>query len=173
MLRRSGVLAHCLLRLKPVHYRLARICCCLGWPSASASKFGAGKRRNALVIVRQASPPSLHFSQVATRFAVCAAPCILGQFATIICNGVEALWLGIVQGLGRTLLVILHAQRATGDARYSLLAGSASMLVMLAGRSWLLGVYFGFGLMMSGLLISLTNVSVDSLCAGAMRTTVG
>ena len=134
---------------------------------------GASKRRNALVIVRQASPPSLHFSQVATLFAVCAAPCIIGQFASIICNGVEALWLGIVQGLGRTLLVILHAQRATGDAHYPLLAGSASMLVMLAGRSWLLGVYFGFGLMMSGLPISLTNVSVDSLCAGAMRPTVG
>jgi len=48
---------------------------------------------------------------------------------------------------GRTFnLVVINALRAAGDARYPVLAGAASMLLVLAGGSWLLGSHLGLGL---------------------------
>ena len=43
-------------------------------------------------------------------------------------------------------LEVINALRAAGDARYPLYAGVVSMVVVLAGGSWLLGQYFGLGL---------------------------
>ncbi|RZL35054.1 MAG: MATE family efflux transporter, partial [Rubrivivax sp.] len=43
-------------------------------------------------------------------------------------------------------MVVINALRATGDARYPVVAGAASMAVVLAGGSWFLGVYMGWGL---------------------------
>ena len=48
---------------------------------------------------------------------------------------------------GRTFnLVLVNALRAAGDARYPLVAGAASMVIVLAGGSWLLGQQLGLGL---------------------------
>ena len=42
---------------------------------------------------------------------------------------------------GRTFnLIVINALRATGDARYPVVVGAGSMLLVLAGGSWLLGV---------------------------------
>jgi Na+-driven multidrug efflux pump len=43
-------------------------------------------------------------------------------------------------------VVVINALRATGDARFPVLAGALSMLLVMAGGSWLLGVHFRFGL---------------------------
>ena len=57
------------------------------------------------------------------------------------------LWWTVLLEPGRTFnLVVINALRATGDARYPVLAGAASMLIVLAGGSWLLGSHLGLGL---------------------------
>jgi Na+-driven multidrug efflux pump len=43
-------------------------------------------------------------------------------------------------------LIVINALRATGDARFPVVAGVASMIFIMAGGAWLLGVYFGLGL---------------------------
>jgi Na+-driven multidrug efflux pump len=66
--------------------------------------------------------------------------------AEIISKGITLLWLTVILELGRTFnLVVINALRATGDARYPVLAGSTSMLIVLAGGSWLLGIYSTWG----------------------------
>jgi putative MATE family efflux protein len=111
---------------------------------------GARKLRDAQHLVRRALALSLAVSLAATLFAVLIAPWALRQFtsdADIISNGMTLLWMSMVLELGRTFnLVVINALRATGDARYPVLAGSTSMVIVLAGGSWLLGVYFGMGL---------------------------
>jgi len=48
---------------------------------------------------------------------------------------------------GRTCnIVVINALRATGDARFPVMVGAVSMLVVMAGGSWLLGVHLGWGL---------------------------
>ena len=48
---------------------------------------------------------------------------------------------------GRTFnLVVINALLAAGDARYAVLAGTASMVLVLGSDSWLLGVEMGLGL---------------------------
>ena len=48
---------------------------------------------------------------------------------------------------GRTCnIVIINALRATGDARFPVVVGAFSMLLVMAGGSWLLGVHFELGL---------------------------
>ena len=48
---------------------------------------------------------------------------------------------------GRALnLIVINALRATGDASFPVAAGAASMVLVMAGGSWLLGVYFELGL---------------------------
>jgi Na+-driven multidrug efflux pump len=42
--------------------------------------------------------------------------------------------------------VVINALRATGDARYPVAAGVLSMIVVMAGGAWLLGVHWGLGL---------------------------
>ncbi len=111
---------------------------------------GARKLRDAQHLVRRALGLSLVISLIVTLLAAFAAPWILRQFTSdsaIINKGATLLWLTIFLELGRTFnLVVINALRATGDARYPVLAGSASMLLVLAGGSWLLGIYFGLGL---------------------------
>ena len=111
---------------------------------------GARKLRDAQHLVRAALLVSLTVSLLVALFAVLVAPIGLRQFtsdAAIISKGVTLLWISIILELGRTFnLVVINALRAAGDARYPVLAGSASMLFVLAGGSWLLGVYFGMGL---------------------------
>jgi Na+-driven multidrug efflux pump len=57
------------------------------------------------------------------------------------------LWCCLLLEPGRTFnLVVINALRAAGDARYPVMAGAASMLIVLAGGSWLLGVKLELGL---------------------------
>ena len=57
------------------------------------------------------------------------------------------LWLTVLLEPGRTFnLVVINALRATGDARFPVAAGALSMIVVLAGGSWWLGVHLGYGL---------------------------
>jgi putative MATE family efflux protein len=57
------------------------------------------------------------------------------------------LWIAVLLEPGRALnLIVINALRATGDARFPVVAGIASMIFVMAGGAWLLGVYFGMGL---------------------------
>lgn len=86
---------------------------------------------------------------VAGSFAL-AGPWLLAQFTSdpqIIALGCTLLWWTVLLEPGRTFnLVVINALRATGDARYPVLAGAASMAVVLAGGSWFLGIHLGWGL---------------------------
>ncbi len=57
------------------------------------------------------------------------------------------LWITVLLEPGRTFnLVVINALRATGDARFPVAAGAVSMLFVMAGGAWLLGVHWGLGL---------------------------
>jgi putative MATE family efflux protein len=111
---------------------------------------GARKLRDAQVLVRRALALSMIVSLAVAVLAALAAPWTLRQFTNdtaVINQGVTLMWLTVLLELGRPFnLVVINALRATGDARYPVVAGSASMLIVLAGGSWLLGIYFGMGL---------------------------
>jgi putative MATE family efflux protein len=56
-------------------------------------------------------------------------------------------WITVLLEPGRTCnIVLINALRATGDARFPVMVGAVSMLLVMAGGSWLLGVYYGLGL---------------------------
>jgi len=86
---------------------------------------------------------------VAGSFAL-AGPWLLRFFTqdpVIIATGCTLLWLTVLLEPGRTFnLVVINALRAAGDARYPVIVGSGSMLLVLAGGSWLLGQQLGLGL---------------------------
>ncbi len=79
-----------------------------------------------------------------------AGPWLMGMFtadAQIIATGATLLWLTIALETGRSFnLVLVNALRAAGDARFSVVAGAASFLLVMAGGSWLLGAHLGWGL---------------------------
>ena len=57
------------------------------------------------------------------------------------------LWITVLLEPGRTFnLIVINALRATGDARFPVAAGVLSMIFIMAGGAWLLGVHFGLGL---------------------------
>lgn len=75
---------------------------------------------------------------------------LLAQFTqnpAIIANGALLLWITVVIEPGRTLNLVMNAAlRATGDARYPVVAGAGSLVLVLGAGSWLLAVYFKLGL---------------------------
>ncbi|PTT83761.1 MATE family efflux transporter, partial [Pelomonas sp. HMWF004] len=106
---------------------------------------GAGQLHAAHKLVRKSL--ALGFGVaflVAGSFAL-AGPWLLGQFTSdpaIISLGCTLLWWTVLLEPGRTFnLVVINALRATGDARYPVAAGAASMAIVLAGGSWFLGVH--------------------------------
>ncbi|KQV87147.1 MATE family efflux transporter [Massilia sp. Root351] len=111
---------------------------------------GAGELREAHGLVRGALARGLVISAVISGSVALAGPWLLGCFTqdpVIIENGSALLWIAVLLELGRTFnLVVINALRAAGDARYPVAAGAASMAIVLAGGSWLLGIYFGLGL---------------------------
>jgi putative MATE family efflux protein len=111
---------------------------------------GAGELREAHGLVRGALARGLVISGVISGGVALAGPWLLGCFTqdpVIIRNGAVLLWIAVLMELGRTFnLVVINALRAAGDARFPVAAGAASMAVVLAGGSWLLGIHFGFGL---------------------------
>ncbi|CAN7268839.1 MATE family efflux transporter [Pseudoduganella sp. LjRoot289] len=111
---------------------------------------GAGELRAAHGLVRGALGRGLVVSGVISGGVALAGPWLLGFFTQdpgIIASGSRLLWLAVLLEVGRTFnLVVINALRAAGDARYPVAAGAASMAIVLAGGSWLLGIHFGLGL---------------------------
>jgi putative MATE family efflux protein len=69
------------------------------------------------------------------------------QDPDIIAEAGTLLWITVLLEPGRTCnIVVINALRATGDARFPVMVGAVSMLVVMAGGSWLLGVHYGLGL---------------------------
>ncbi len=111
---------------------------------------GAGHLREASRLVRRTLLWGLAVSVVGATAAAVAGPWLLQQFtgdARIIAVGSVLLWWTVLLEPGRTFnLVVINALRAAGDARYPVIAGAASMVLVLGGGSWLLGIYFDLGL---------------------------
>ncbi len=69
------------------------------------------------------------------------------QDPAIIAKAGTLLWITVLLEPGRTCnVVVINALRATGDARFPVMVGAVSMLLVMAGGSWLLGVHYGLGL---------------------------
>lgn len=111
---------------------------------------GAGRLHDAHRLVRRALVWGLGASLAVATLVALAAPWLLGHFTQdrqILATGAVLAWWSVLLEPGRTFnLVVINALRATGDSRYPVLAGAASMLVVLAGGSWWLGVHLGCGL---------------------------
>jgi len=111
---------------------------------------GAGRLHDAHRLVRRALLAGIAFSIAATGASALLAPWTLQLFTAdtaIIGEGIMLLWCTVLLEPGRAFnLVVINALRAAGDARFPFFAGAISMLVVLAGGSWLLGIHFGLGL---------------------------
>lgn len=111
---------------------------------------GAGELHAAHKLVRKSLILGFVVAFVVAGSFALAGPWLLAQFTSdpqIIALGCTLLWWTVLLEPGRTFnLVVINALRATGDARYPVLAGAASMAVVLAGGSWFLGVHLGWGL---------------------------
>ncbi|MBI5256255.1 MAG: MATE family efflux transporter [Burkholderiales bacterium] len=111
---------------------------------------GAGRLHDAHRLVRRALAWGLGVSLAVALATALAGPVLLRLFtqdAQIIAAGSTLLWITVLLEPGRTFnLVVINALRATGDARYPVVAGAGSQVLVLAGGSWLLGLHFGWGL---------------------------
>jgi Na+-driven multidrug efflux pump len=111
---------------------------------------GAGQLHAAHRVVRRALARGLLVSVGVATVAALLGPNVLRLFTqdeATVRNATVLLWLTVLLEPGRTFnLVVINALRAAGDARYPVRVGAVSMLVVLAGGSWLLGSYFGLGL---------------------------
>ncbi len=111
---------------------------------------GAGRLHDANRLVRRALTLGVAVALLVAGAAALAGPWLLRLFTQdpqIIATGALLLWWAVLIEPGRTFnLVVINALRATGDARYPVLAGALSMLIVLAGGSWLLGKVFDLGL---------------------------
>ena len=111
---------------------------------------GAGRLHEAHTLVRRALARGLAVSVTVAALAALAGPWLLRLFTLdehIIHSATVLLWLTVLLEPGRTFnLVVINALRAAGDARYPVVAGAASMGLVLAGGSWLLGSVCGLGL---------------------------
>jgi Na+-driven multidrug efflux pump len=111
---------------------------------------GAGDLHAAHRLVRRALAAGLVTSVIAAATAALAGPWLLALFTQdpqILAQAAVLLWWTVLLEPGRTFnLVVINALRAAGDARYPVVVGAGSMLVVLAGGSWLLGAHLGLGL---------------------------
>jgi putative MATE family efflux protein len=111
---------------------------------------GAGHLHDAHLLVRRTMGWGFTISIVAATVSALLAPWTLRLFTdnpSIISTGMLLLWLSVIVEPGRAFnLIIINALRATGDARYPVVAGAASMIIVLGGGSWVLGVHAGLGL---------------------------
>ncbi len=111
---------------------------------------GAGHLHQAHALLRKCLLWGLGVSAAVALLAALTAPWTLRLFTqdpTIIASATTLLWITVTLEPGRTCnVVIINALRATGDARFPVLAGAASMLLVMAGGAWLLGLHFKLGL---------------------------
>ena len=111
---------------------------------------GAGQLHAAHKLVRKSMRLGLVVALVVSCSFALAGPWLMRMFTSdpqIIALGCTLLWWTVLVEPGRVFnMVVINALRATGDARYPVLAGAASMAIVLAGGSWFLGVHLGWGL---------------------------
>lgn len=111
---------------------------------------GAGRLHAANRLVRRSLALGIALALVVSTVFALAGPWLLTRFTSdpaIIALGCTLLWWTVLVEPGRSFnLVVINALRAAGDARYPVMVGSASMAIVLAGGSWFLGVYLGWGL---------------------------
>ena len=111
---------------------------------------GAGRLHAANRLVRRSLALGIGLALVVSTAFALAGPWLLTKFTSdpaIIALGCTLLWWTVLVEPGRSFnLVVINALRAAGDARYPVMVGSASMAIVLAGGSWFLGVYLGWGL---------------------------
>jgi Na+-driven multidrug efflux pump len=78
------------------------------------------------------------------------APRLLGAFThtpAVLASGVLLVRLSVILEPGRTFnLVVINGLRATGDARFPVLMGIASMWGLSVPLAWFLGLHLGWGL---------------------------
>jgi len=122
---------------------------------------GAGQLHRANRMVRKSLMWGLGVSLLIAIGAAATASWTLQLFTQdpdIVATATTLLWLTVLLEPGRTCnIVIINALRATGDARFPVAVGAVSMLVVMAGGSWLLGVYFKLGWSASGSPMPPTN----------------
>jgi putative MATE family efflux protein len=113
-------------------------------------QIGAGHFRAADQLVRRSMARGLAVSFTVALGAALTGPWLMRLFTSdpqIIQSASRLLWITVLLEPGRTFnLVVINALRAAGDARYPVLAGSASMLIVLAGGSWFMVHVWGWGL---------------------------
>lgn len=111
---------------------------------------GAGELHAAHKLVRKSLGLGVMVALVVSGSFALAGPWLLRQFTAdpqIIALGATLLWWTVLVEPGRVFnMVVINALRAAGDARYPVVAGAASMALVLAGGSWFLGVHLGWGL---------------------------
>jgi putative MATE family efflux protein len=111
---------------------------------------GAGRLHQAHRLVRRALVRGLSVTVVVALAAALSGPWLLGHFtqdATIIAAGATLMWLNLALETGRTFnLLLVNVLRAAGDARYPLVMGIASFVLVLGGGSWFFGIHLGWGL---------------------------
>lgn len=111
---------------------------------------GAGQFKLASRMVRKSLYLGWAISFGIAILAALSAPYTLSLFTqdkNIIETATVLLWLTVLLEPGRTCnVIVINALRATGDARFPVMVGAVSMLLVMAGGSWLFGNYFGLGL---------------------------
>ena len=128
---------------------------------------GAGQLRQTLHLVRKTLLWALGLSFAVALLTALTAPWTLRLFTSdpaIIQHATQLLWIAVLLEPGRTCnIIVITALRATGDARFPVVAGAASMLIVMGGGAWFFGVYLGLGLV--GVWIAYT---LDEWVRGSM-----
>ncbi len=112
---------------------------------------GSGKLREAQQLVLRTVLLGLAVSTLVAASVALVSPWVFARFtsdATIIAQCTTLMWCAVILEPGRVFnLVVINALRAAGDACYPVMIGAVSMVLVLAGGSWLLGVHLGLGLL--------------------------
>ncbi len=111
---------------------------------------GAGEMRAAFKLVRKCLIAGILVSLTVAFITALTAPWTLRLFTSdpaIIASATTLLWITVLLEPGRTCnIIVITALRAAGDARFPVVAGAASMVVVMGFGSWLMGVHWGWGL---------------------------
>jgi putative MATE family efflux protein len=111
---------------------------------------GAGRLRAADRTLRRSLGTALVASVVGAIAMALGGPWLLRLFTSdpaIVASAAALLWINVALEPGRCCnVVVINALRAAGDARFQVQAGAASMLIVMAGGSWLFGVHLDWGL---------------------------